>query len=258
MTMIQINTHAQDTTSVSDSIPVAAKFTGEFCAGFVIGVPLMPKMTNILAYGVSYGRKVSDNFPLIQVFFKTGGYVNRFKESKLKHTMVFSGNNSSEIEVVYDNSVVLWGVGLKQVTRKKKNSRPYFEGDFGMFHMRNNFHFQSGGFNDDGLPDSWTVLNRDRAPIFNLGLGIELGKPEGQVVFFAGISYMRSFRPINYTHHKFMELEPRSTSQSGGTDVFMDLIGYEELPSNVYNHKIAELYRYPLQLLTFNIGLSFR
>lgn len=218
----------------------------------------MPKMTNILAYGVSFGKKVSDNFPLIQGFFKTGGYVNNFDGSKLKHTMVFSGNTSSEVEVVYVNSVVLWGVGLKQVTRQKKWSRPYLEGNIGMFHIRNSLHLQSSGRDLDNLPDSWTKLNRENAPIFNLGLGIELGKQESQVVFFAGISYMRSFRPVNYIHHKFMELEPRPSSQSGGTDVFMDFIGYEELPSNVYNHKVAELYRYPLQFLNFSIGISLR
>ena len=258
LTMSQSNTFAQDTTSVSDSIPKEKKFTGEFCAGFVIGVPLMPKMTNFTAYGVHSAFKISDNFPLIKWYFKMGGYVNNFNKSKLKHTMVFDGNNSSEVEVVYENSIVLYGVGLKQVTRQKKWSRPYFEGNIGMIHIRNGLHLQSGGRDLDHLPESWTNLNRERAPIFNLGLGIELGKQESQVVFFAGISYMRSFRPINYTHHKFMELEPRPSSQSGGTDVFMDFIGYEELPSNVYNHKVAELYRYPLQFLNFSIGVSLR
>lgn len=258
LTMIQINILAQDTSSVSDSVPVAAKFKGEFCADMAVCIPFMPKMTNIFIYGVHTGFKISDNFPLIKGFFKTGGYVNNFNNSKLKHTMVFSGNTSSEVEVVYDNSIVLWGVGLKQVTRQQKKSRPFFEGDIGMVHIRNNLHLQSGGISYDNLPDSWTKLNRDRAPIFKLGMGIELGKPEKQVAFFAAISYMGSFRPVNYTHHKFMELQPRPTSQSGGTDVFMDFIDYEELPSNVYNHKVAELYSYPLQLLNFSVGLSFR
>lgn len=150
------------------------------------------------------------------------------------------------------------GLWVKKNNKKGNEFKAVFEGNFGMVHIRNNFHLQSGGINYDALPDSWTRLNRDRAPIFNIGIGIELGKPEKQVAFYAGINYLRSFVPINYTHHQFMELEPRPSSQSGGTDVFVDFVGYEELPSNVYNHKVAELYRYPLQFLNFRIGLTLK
>lgn len=259
LTMVQINMHAQDTASTRNSLPVGRNLTGEFAADIVIGLPLMPKMTSISGFGIHLGLKVVDKFPLIQGFYLTGGYVNRFKKSKLKHNMVFSGNNSSEeVEVVYDNSVVIWGIGLKHVSRKEEKSRPYFEGNIGMFHVRNNLHLQSGGFYYDNLPDSWTELNRDRVPFFNLGIGIELGRPESQTAFFAGIRYMRSFSSLNYTHHKFMALEPRPKFQSGGTDMFMDFIDFEELPSNVYNHKVAELYSYPLQLMQFCFGIAIR
>jgi hypothetical protein len=242
-----------------DSGSAVVKQTGGFYSAYIcVGIPFMPKMTNFWGYGVQSGINIYKNSLFAQGFINLGGYVTNFGKSKLTHTMVFSGNNSSEVEVVYDTDVIFWGFGLKKITRKETSSRPFFEGNFGMVHIRNNFHLQSGGINYDALPDSWTRLNRDRAPIFNIGIGIELGKPEKQVAFYAGINYLRSFVPINYTHHQFMELEPRPSSQSGGTDVFVDFVGYEELPSNVYNHKVAELYRYPLQFLNFRIGLTFK
>jgi len=241
-----------------DTGSIFVKHSGEFSAFINAGIPLMPKMTNFWGYGVLYGKNIYKNALFIQGFFKVGGYVNNFDKSKLTHTMVFSGNTSSEVEVVYDTDVIFWGFGLKKITRKEKSSRPFLEGNIGMVHILNNLHLQSGGINYDALPDSWTRLNRDRAPIFNIGIGIELGKQQKQVAFFAGISYLQSFVPINYTHHQFMVLEPRPSSQSGGTDIFMDFVGYEELPSNVYNHKVAELYRYPLQFLSFRIGLALK
>lgn len=222
-----------------------------------VGFPLMPRMTNYWGTGFQAGRRISYNSnTILQVYFKMGLY--GVSNEKLTHTMMFD-NTPTEVVVLYHNSLTQFGIGYRKTAATDRFFRPFMEANLGLAKITNKVTFPDyEPDNSAGHPGLQILIHKDWGGLFNVGGGIEFGKYNSNGAYMLGVSYSRSFRPMKYIHPKFMELEPRPTSQSGGTDLYADFIDVLLFPSNVYNHKVGEIYSSHLQFFNINLTLFLK
>jgi len=234
---------------------------GEFSMTFPeVGFPLMPKMTNYWGCGFQVAGRPSYDSPVkLQAFIKLGQY--GISNSRVTHTMIFE-DTPTEVDIIYDNLLVQFGFGFKETAATDKFFRPFMEANLGLAHIRNSMHFPDFSSYDNCRPSTERIINKDWGSIFNFGFGLEIGRYDGNMTFFLGFDYTRSFRPMEYMHQKYMKIEPNyanhnhahhHNSKSGERDVYADFINI--LSHDVHNHKVGEIYRSHLQFVNINFGI---
>ncbi len=230
----------------------------------------MPYMGTNVGIGLSAAAKP---VPTLPVYLELKGSIGSYYSRTLSQTYVFMDGSSTTTDVRFSSSMnkVLFGPKVV-IGSEYRGFRMFLTPQIGYAFMRSRIYIE-----DPTDPDGCKALERRKTQRFSgmvyggeLGAELSLDRlfsgvhPENRHRVFFALSYLRGVAPFEYVNVKYMKDEPHGMEMDGMNDpnddrTDIDATFINVSSQNTHEHKVAELYRTPLEFVGFKIGyiLSF-
>jgi len=226
---------------------------------------LMPAMSNMNggAIRLSYtpSRYAQAGFEYAVVFSEYSNVVE-------KQTFQFDNLPPTDLHVTYRSSATRHMIGGRIMNPSSPNFvKPFFTPQIGIMSMHSSIYIPDPDDDDDCAPLENEVLHRFTGGVYGFETGLEFAlnsKSKRHVKEYYGdgafllISFgmVRGMRPFEYINVDHMQNPDHSHNPVEGRDLYARFINLQS--QHIHEHRIAEVYRSPLQYAYFNIGLSLR
>jgi hypothetical protein len=235
---------------------------------------VMPHMGNNISIGGSYVAFPFKNLPVgIELRGSLGGYA--WGKENMQFT--FDSTNITELEVQYKSNMNKAMLGLKFVDVESGSIiKPYASVFAGYAFMRSRIYIPDPQDETDCEPLENKLVHKFNGFVYGAEAGIEFNlnkklrknpQYKGAGIFlYTSVGLLRSHGNLEYINvkHRVDELNGPLPSQhihhnhpQQSTDQFTAT--FINLSSNQYHtHKVAELYRTPMNMWNISLGLIFR
>jgi hypothetical protein len=202
-----------------------------------------------------------------------GGY-SRTTETKKFYFDDFSTPTVLDIKYYSRMNKILFGIKLINY-KSSTFFKPYITAQIGYAYMRSRIYIPDPDDEDDCAPIENRIVHKSRGLVYGGELGFELNltskhlrKEKGYkgqgIHFFASTSILKGFDNIEYINIKHMKDKTHGpiihshhhNENKKDKDIIVDFINISS--NTVHHHKVAELYRTPLQFRGISAGLVMR
>jgi hypothetical protein len=241
---------------------------------------LMPGMNTLTSVAGSFTYYPNKYSPL---GIELRGSSGRYAFGKETRTFTFDETSFTDLEIQYKSRVNKLMLGLKYVNVTSSNLvKPYGAVHAGYAFMRSRIYIPDPNDIDDCAPIENRLVHKFNGLVYGAEAGLEVNlikcftnevpeTGEGLFFFLSG-SILKSFRDVEYINVDYLQDEITGPApapahhhhhhnqhgkNAGKTEDYT--ASFINVSSNeLHHHKIAELYRTPLQFIGINFGIIWR
>ncbi len=211
----------------------------------------------VYAYSPFFGAPVS-----LELKANLGGYSSR----TLSQTYQFDDGSQTITDVTYSSSMNKLLLGTKlMIGGDFRAVRGYFTPQVGTVRFSSKIVIQDPQDEDGCRPMERDVRQQDRVGVFGGEVGVEVMmsrlfpnhiSDEGHTLFFSA-SYLHGFNHVEYVNVRYMTDEIH-TSMVTHTSADINARFINLSTNNIHEHKVAELYHTPFEMLGLQVGYVYR
>lgn len=238
------------------------EYNGQFGFFTPIDVPVkseMPKMSPSIGIGAQGSYRP---FPNIPVFVELKGNVGLYSSVTSKETYLFGDGSSTVTDVHFKSSMNKIQLGTKvYFSPFYKPVRGFITPQIGYTALRSRIRIDDPQDTDGCTPLENRIAHKNGGFTYGGEIGVDLdvkkifkGEEAVRGRMYASVSYLNSFKALNYINIKYMTNHEHGMEMEIDDDRDITTQFLNVSNNSIHEHKVAEIYRTKLNFITVNIG----